>query len=366
MKSFLEHQILYPKRFGFMPYFWTLALLIFAIQALLTTKHFDWISLILVIIFLKLYRDGYEIHPLLPFDILGQLVIAAYLSFTIGMGTLFIFTAWEIGSLHLTPKKFYQYTSIYLITSLSVIGTDMILNPHNYDTFGLIITFTFAIGSPFAARSLGNSYRRLASLNQNNKRLESIIRQNERSRIAKDLHDNLGQSFSLITLKTELADKLIDKNTVKAHSELKDIAQTSRNDLNLVRQIIDDLNKKTIAAAMVEEEKNLQIVHITLNSNNESITEHWPKDIQNILASTIKEASTNIIRHSKASRAHFQFDEDDNFLYLKISDDGIGYTKVRDNAFGIAGMTQQIEKIKGDIKINSEKGTTISIKIPKE
>lgn len=366
MKKFFKEQILFPKRFGFMPYFWTLSLIILTSQMLFNNGNFDWFSLFLILIFLKLYRDGYENQPLLTFDIIGQLLLSIYFSFTHDMGTLFLFTAWEIGSVRITQKKFHFYTLIYLLLITIPLGFNMIYHFNHYDSFGVIVTITFAIGSPFAARSLSNSYRRLASLNQNNKRLESIIRQNERSRIAKDLHDNLGQSFSLITLKTELADKLIDKNVEQAHSELKDIAKTSRANLTLVRQIVADLNEKTIAAAMIEEENNLQSVKIHLSSDNEDISEHWPKNIQNILASVIKEASTNIIRHSMADYVSFQFNEDNNCFYLTISDNGVGYSKIRRNAFGIQGMRQRIEDIKGTLEIQSKKGTTILIKVPKE
>lgn len=348
-----------------MPYFWTFALIALSSQPLFGSNGFDWILFLLLIIFLKLYRDGYWINRLLPIQIIGQLIITTYLVYEYSLGTLFIFTAWEIGSLPFKNKQFYEYTIIYLVFSILCISGNIIVNFKSYGVYGIIITTLFAIGSPFAARSLGNSYRRTYRLKQNNKRLETIIKQNERERIAKDLHDNLGQSFSLITLKAELADKLIDKNTEQARQEIKDITTASRENLSLVRQIVSDLNQKSIAEAMIEEETNLRIVNIIQQSNNEKISVAWPIKVQNVLAAIIKEASTNIIKYSKAHIATFDFDEDDNYYILNISDDGIGYKKVRKDSFGLTGVSRRLSDINGIIDISSDHGTILKIKVKK-
>ncbi|MCP6717894.1 histidine kinase, partial [Klebsiella pneumoniae] len=72
------------------------------------------------------------------------------------------------------------------------------------------------------------SVERQRQLNQTNRRLKTIVERNERERIARDLHDTLGQSFSMITLKTELAKKLLVKAPEKVAPELDEIEQTSR------------------------------------------------------------------------------------------------------------------------------------------
>lgn len=363
--KFLEKHILFPKRFGIIPYFWIFSLITLSSETLL--KHgFDWILFSLLLLFLKLYRDGYVINRWLPVQITGQLLITTYLVYQYGLGTLFIYTAWEIGSLPFKKSQFYKYTALYLVFSVFCILGDTIYNFEQYQFFGIIITMFFAIGSPFAARSLGNSYRRLYSLKQNNKRLETIIKQQERERIAKDLHDNLGQSFSVITLKAELADKLIDKSPNQARQEIKDIATTSRASLTMVRKIVSNLNQKSIAEAMIEEEHNLRLINIMQSSNNEKISIDWPIKVQTVLAAIIKEASTNIIRYSQAHIATFNFNEDDDNYYLSIKDDGIGYQKNQQDSFGIQGMAQRLSNINGTITIVSSSGITLKIQIKKD
>lgn len=342
MKKFIEKNILFPKRFGLMPYFWVFSLLLIISQILVTHKPFSWLDLVFALVYLKFYHDGYSIHRLVGLDIGIQFLIATY--FTIkypdGGGFLFIYTAWEIGSLPFKNKQFYQALIAYLIVSLSCVSYFIVTGPNKpYDIFATLFSLAFVIGSPFAARSVSNSYHRSYQARLNNRRFETIIKQNERDRIAKDLHDNLGQSFSMITLKSELANKLIDKDPQKAHQQLKDIAETSRSDLNLVRQI----------------------------SINEDISNDWPKDIQHVLAAVIKEATTNVIRYSQANLMKFDFKEDSQNYLLEIQDDGIGLKSTKDHvSFGMVGMSTRLQDIDGKITVISNRGVTLKILIPKK
>lgn len=371
MNKFLDKYVLFPKRFGFMPYFWVFSLFLMAGQILITQHPFNWFYLLLVLIFLKFYRDGYSINRWLWLDIGIQLLIAAYftLKFPNGGGTFFIYTAWEIGSLPYKLRDFLRYLVLYLVISLSCVLTFILFTPtiKEYGPFGIIIALTFTIGSPIAARSLGNSYRRSYRTKQTNRRLETIIKQNERDRIAQDLHDSLGQSFSLITLKSELATKLIDKDPKKAQQQLKDIAQTSRDDLNLVRQIVADLNAQSIASAMVSEGKNLDLAQIQQISINEDVSNTWPKDIQHTLAAIIKETTTNVIRYSHANLMKFTFEEDASNYFLDIHDDGIGFKGATNHiSYGLSGMTNRLKSINGTLKVTSDHGVYLQISIPKK
>lgn len=374
MTEFLEKHVLFPKRFGFMPYFWVFALLLTTTEMFIYHGNIRWFELLLALVFIICYRNGFVINPFIKSELLIQILIGAYFCVIYPNGgfTFFIYTAWEIGSLPLKQKQFFNYYYLYLTISISCLLGYIILNIHSVpsseDIFSLLIALTFDIGSPLAARSVSNAYHRSYQARQNNKRLESIIKQNERDRIAKDLHDNIGQSFSIITLKSELADKLIDIDPQKAHQQLKDIAQTSRNDLNLVRKIVSDLNEKTIASAMIEENENLQLAQIRQISINEEISSTWPKNIQHMLAAIIKESSTNVIRYSQANTLKFTFEEDRTDFLLEIEDDGIGLKRenIDHASFGISGMRSRLNSINGEIELISNHGLTIKISVPKK
>ena len=83
------------------------------------------------------------------------------------------------------------------------------------------------------------------------------MERNERERIARDLHDTLGQSFSMITLKTELAKKLLVKAPEKVAPELDEIEQTSRQNLQLVREIVNNLHEQSLTEVLLAQTRNL-------------------------------------------------------------------------------------------------------------
>src|SRR5699024_12771471 len=116
--------------------------------------------------------------------------------------------------------------------------------------------------------SLSKSYR----LGKQNNRLELIARHSERDRIAQQLHDNLGQSFSMLALKAELAEKLLEKDPVLAKQQLKDIAAASRQNLDLVREIVADMKHSKILQTFVIQQYNLGKSVILLNTKNTEMT----------------------------------------------------------------------------------------------
>lgn len=121
MKAFIENKILFPKYLGFMPYFWVFSLILMSGQLLSSESSLNLLNILLVIIFLKFYHDGYLLHRFILADIVIQLVIAIYFtqSFPKTGGPLFfIYTAWQIGSLPFNHKRFLRFYFLYLITIL--------------------------------------------------------------------------------------------------------------------------------------------------------------------------------------------------------------------------------------------------------
>ncbi|WP_379945760.1 sensor histidine kinase [Enterococcus devriesei] len=319
-------------------------------------------------VFLKAYRDGYVVTSKLSFYITVQLIVACFFGVVLQNGTLFILTAWEIGSLPVNRGTFRNYLLIYYLSSAISLGVMLFSTSWESESIviGSVITTIAAIGSPLAAKAVSESYRRFYRLDQQNKRLEAIIRQNERERIARDLHDNLGQAFSLITLKAELANKLLAIDSEKAKTELLDITETSRKNLSLVRKIVTNLQERTIAKTMLEEEKHLSVATIELLTEGEEIAEDWPIKTQDVLSAVIKEAVTNMIRHSRASIAKIQFTEENEEYHLLVQDNGQGFEEIKPGANGILGMEKRIHAANGIFLIKGTTGTQIYITLPKE
>ncbi|MGK9378758.1 sensor histidine kinase [Melissococcus plutonius] len=366
--NFLKQHILFPARFGFIPYFWLVFLFPVVIQLFSLDTSIKWLFFILLVIFLKAYRDGYEVQKYLSVDIVIQSIVACLFGIFQYNSYLFIFTALEIGFLPITKRIFYKYLTIYYLCSAVSLASVLLTTRIRDGAFfvGISIAFIMALSTPLAAKALSESNRKIYRLDKQNRRLETIIRQNERERIARDLHDNLGQAFSIITLKSELAEKLLDHDLKQTKNELKDIADTSRKNLTLVRSIVANLQERTLAETMLEEEKNLQIANILLLSSGELETEIWPIDIQNTLSAVIKEAVTNIIRHSQATLTEIHFSESHINYLTTIKDNGKGFHVIKEGTYGLSGMRTRVTAKKGTIQINSRQGTMITITFSKE
>lgn len=367
MKKFLEEEILFPKKIGWIPYFW----LIFLIPVLsdLGTMPLkkQVIILFLLLLFLKAYREGYESNKWAIWYVIIQLIISVIYQF-LGMTGLFIFTAWQIGFLSLRRDRFYLFLGVYYaFCFINIVSTTLWLVQGDAQSIGsLLIVLLFAIFSPLVSRSMNESIYRTTQLNRENKRLEALIRKEERERIARDLHDNLGQSFSIITLKTELAQKLLAKQPEKVSQELTEIAQISRNNLQLVRQIVNGLENRSIAKALLEEEKLLSAASIYLSTEGEEIAENWPIELQTIFASCIKEAFTNIIRHSKAQFVQCVFRQSNQYYELSIHDNGIGFLTIDPASHGLSGMMARMKEKNGTFDIINGDGTKLHFRIPLE
>ena len=122
---------------------------------------------------------------------------------------------------------------------------------------------------PFAIRAGHKSRELRQKLYVANEEIARLSKNEERERISRDLHDTLGHTLSLITLKSELAEKLITRNPDRAIQEVKDIQATSRPALKQVRELVSGMNAVTIRDEMVHAKQILTAAGIGLETNNE-------------------------------------------------------------------------------------------------
>ncbi|MDR0298137.1 MAG: sensor histidine kinase [Streptococcaceae bacterium] len=354
MKNFLEKHILFPKRYGLQPYLWLLFLLpVFAGLAHYALYQ-QAIATGLILIFLKAYRDGYEL-PHHARNVAIQLIIASFITAnpwfaTFGLQT---FTGFEIGFSPVSDKRFRHYLWAYYGSLIFSFGTAFIVQKLTTFSLGsitwILVGTSFCFLAPIIAKSMSRTY----DLTKQNQALEKKVRALERERIAYDLHDNLGQAFSTITLQSELAMKLLDKNPEKAKAELEKIAENSREKLNLVREIVAGLRQESSGQVLEQEQKALELAGITLSVSGES------GFLPDSLAPVLKEALTNVIHHSRASSVRVRFEAG----RLIIADNGIGLG-ASSASHGIEGMQHRATEIGGQLSFASDNGTTLTLTFP--
>lgn len=367
MKHFLQKHILIPSSQGMMPYFF-LIFIIPLIILLLPLDSWEKVPLFLLLgVFLKAYRDGFleDSSKKLLFTI--QVVISIIFVLYNGFASLFIYVGWQFPLWPIKKTTFNNYLIIYtstlfLSSAYSLLRSIDTIQPIEW--LWIFVGLSFAFLSPLAAHSVEKSQRKMFDLRMANSRLSTLVRQNERERIAQDLHDHLGQSYSTISLKAELAEKLIPIDQDKVAKELADIAQTSRDNLNLVRKIVANLHEQTIASAMIEAASVLETAQIKMDSVNESSTSQWPLYIQFAIASIIQEATTNVIRHSQATLVTYRFNAENKNYQLEIKDNGVGIQLNPNKTHGLSGMRNRAENLNGHFEIANKLGTHIYVTLP--
>mgnify|MGYP001794074464 CR=1 FL=1 len=144
----------------------------------------------------------------------------------------------------------------------------------------------------------------------------------ERERSAQDLHDLLGHTLTMVTVKSDLAAKLMDKDPQQARKEINEVATTARSALREIRSAVYDMTVTTVEAEIDLARRALAAAGVELRVD-EQIPSLSPT-VGKALGLTIREAVTNIVRHSKADRAEIKIASDDEELRLTVSDNGVG------------------------------------------
>ena len=183
----------------------------------------------------------------------------------------------------------------------------------------------------------------------------------ERERIARDLHDLLGHTLTMVALKSDLAGRLIDSDPTRAKAEIEDIQNSSRHALTDVRAILNDMLATTVADEVENARAALSAAGIELTVSG-AVPKHIAEN-ETVMALSIREAVTNIIRHSGADRASITFTSSADEHFVHIEDNGKGGEL--EEGFGLAGLRARVEKRGGQAIIDTVNGVRIAIALPR-
>ncbi len=193
------------------------------------------------------------------------------------------------------------------------------------------------------------------------KQLASIA---ERERIAADLHDVIGQTLTLVALKSDLVAKLIDKDAERAKREIQELQSASRDALTQVRSTLRGLTETTIAVELSLARKVLEASNIVLTIGGQ--VPELSRQQNTVLGLVIREACTNIVRHSGADKVSIVFETEDDVHTLFIEDNGSGIqeSNVSSNGVGLTSIRKRISSLGGLLTIQGNKGTVLRGVIP--
>ena len=190
--------------------------------------------------------------------------------------------------------------------------------------------------------------------------IEQLAKVAERERIARDLHDVLGHTLSVIVLKSELAGRIIANDPQRACAEIADVESIARKALSEVRDTISGYRCEGLSAEIKRAQSTFETAGVTL------VCEEKPPILspaeETVMSLAVREAVTNVVRHAQATLCVMRFVSQHGRTVLVVEDNGRG--GVRQEGNGLRGMRERIEALGGRFAIDGTQGTRLTIELP--
>jgi two-component system, NarL family, sensor histidine kinase DesK len=186
----------------------------------------------------------------------------------------------------------------------------------------------------------------------------------ERLRIARDLHDLLGQTLSLIALKTELATRLIASDPRRAEAELTEVQRVTREALADVRETVHGYRRLPYADALQKARATLTAAGIDCRVGG--VASGLPSEVESVLALAVREATTNVVRHSNARTCAITLSADGDNVALEVEDDGAAVSTGNGDGAGLAGLAERARRLQGSVETGTrpEGGFRLRLTLP--
>jgi two-component system sensor histidine kinase DesK len=190
--------------------------------------------------------------------------------------------------------------------------------------------------------------------------VDRLARVAERERIARDLHDLLGHTLSVIALKSELARKLAERDGSAAASHIGEVETVARDALKQVREAVTGMRSAELANELV----NARLAAVGAGLEFDARVDPLPPldaAQENALAMGLREAITNVLRHAKAQRVQVEIIREGRALQMEVRDNGGGCARAPGN--GLAGMRERVEALGGRLTIDSAPGAGTRLRL---
>jgi two-component system, NarL family, sensor histidine kinase DesK len=199
-------------------------------------------------------------------------------------------------------------------------------------------------------------------LERANSEIERLSQEAERERIARDLHDLLGHTLTVITMKLDLARRLLSHDSDRARNEIAEAEQTARNALAEVREAVSGYRAEGLDAEIGRARRSLLSADVKLTTTFAPVNLS-PGQV-NVLCLALREAVTNVVRHAHATVCHVTLLEQDRTIHFTIEDNGLG-GQIREGN-GLRGMRERLQSMAGAVKLtgSTNGGTSLEITLP--
>lgn len=253
----------------------------------------------------------------------------------------------------ISSYRFFSFlVTLLILTSSSFLLTDD-LSTH---LMSLAITL-FSLGMYYFQNRIRQERKMEEALAKQNRTINILSAENERNRIGRDLHDTLGHTFAMMSLKTELALKQMDKEQYDAaRKNLEELNQISRDSMYEVREIVNKLKYRTVAEELLELERLFDLSDILLTVDSNLDLDSLSPVSQSTLSMVLRELANNVIKHSQAESCQIRLSRDHGIV-LEFEDDGCGFKEVTGQE--LHSIRERLSLVDGDLVILSQSHPTI-------
>ena len=343
-------------------YIWLAYSAFFLIDPVLRHSRRLWIECgVIYAIFLVIYvsymkaRTIRQRHLLLvAFYLLGMISFPI----TTGASSFFVYSA---AFLPFVVASVPIVVTIFVVQTLGFLAEGSLLH---INLIALLLTSFLMLVVGASNTFIARQKRADTKLRMANEEIEQLAAVAERERIARDLHDVLGHTLSVIVLKAELAGRLIERDPQRAAQEIADVEKTARTALSEVREAIGGYRSQGLPAEMELARRTLQAAGVTLSC--ETPLPHLHATEETVLCLAVREAVTNIVRHAQATHCRIGFNISvDGYHSLLITDDG-AHPKLHEvhEGNGLRGMRERVQSLGGRLSITTDPGVTLLIELP--
>lgn len=308
-----------------------------------------------IAVFIPLHYLGFNAPPLLRIaTIAGFMVLAtATAPFINGNSVFFVYAAASAGFLR--PVRLS--TLVFVIAAIVYLAGAWAFERHPFEiSVAMLIAIIVWVSCFSTSEGIYESERaeraRALDLQQ-----ASLI---ERERIARDLHDLLGHTLTLVSLKADLVERLVESDPQRARRELQSLQSSSREALADIRATLSGLTVTTVEAELKNAISALDTAGISLQIRGDVPQLNAPQDAA--FGLMLREAITNVIRHSSASAVEIRFAREDGVYSLAVSDNGEAAAVQEGN--GLNGLRRRLEQVGGMLTVRQRDGVHLRAMVP--
>ncbi len=332
-----------------------------------------------LVIFFRYVRASDELRDE-RFWLVGATMLLGLVAYPWNQGgsTFFVYTAAFV-PFNVASKR--RVAALFALEALLIVGESWLFHVNWANALvTMFVTFVIGGGNVFFAEQK-RADQRLRAAQEENVALAALA---ERERIARDLHDVLGHTLSVIVLKAELAGRLLSRATApdpqgslaRATAEINDVERITRTALAEVREAIGGYRARGLRAEIDAARRTLDAAGVTLLVEDQAespATGATPSSAwtpaalsankETVLSLGLREAVTNIVRHARATTCTLRFVTENGQHRLMIEDNGHSTATPREGN-GLRGMRERVEALGGHFALDGTHGTRLQIALP--